>query len=375
MVPRDVAAGFVAGLLGVAVWRRAGVSAPGRLARHAGISIARPDAVGWCTDFLNAAYYRRPRGQASVEDLRLAFAILTTRWHQLGRPLTAADVLAFHWAFVRDRWLDRPGSRRGTLDRAQLLAGADRLLGAWFTAGWADPTRRGWGIVFPDSQARADYRPERRLGTVDLGPPRPPTAPEAHRTWHTYPAVPLPDAHRAWELLAAPERWPDFGSALGRFTPVRPGGLPGQTFEIEVLTAVPPGAVVIVRAYVTATRVLTRDEPALLRDAVAALGEAHRRHASAGPPPLPAGADPVALIELTTHEDHFMGAAVSRLLVFSHDGRDWIRDAGVWDPLPPSLDLMYSRLGRHAQHAFWGVEDPDGSVLVQLADQAATAPP
>lgn len=369
MVSRSAATGFVAGVLSAAAAHQVSRSAPWRLARGAGTSIARPDAVGWCTDFLNAAYFRRPSTQADVADLRLAFTVLTTRWHQLGRRLSAADVLAFHWAFGADRWLGRPDSPRGTLNRHQLLAGAGRLVGDWFPQAAADPRLHGWGIVFASDQDRAAYRPERRLDPAQLGPLTPPIGPDADRTWHTYPAVPLPDAGTAWGLLAAPERWPEFGSALGRFTPLRAGGLAGQTFEIEVLSAVPPGAVVMVRAYVTATRVLTCDDEPVLSQAVGELNDAHRTHAPSGPLPVPDGAEPVAMVDLTTHEGHFMGAAVSRLVVFSHEGRDWVRDAGVWDPLPPTLDVMYSRVGRQAQQAFWGRDDADGSMLRQLADR------
>ena len=41
-----------------------------------------------------------------------------------------------------------------------------------------------------------------------------------------------------WALIAAlSENWPDYASSLGRFTPLRRGGLLGQTFEIGVLAA------------------------------------------------------------------------------------------------------------------------------------------
>ena len=37
--------------------------------------------------------------------------------------------------------------------------------------------------------------------------------------------------------LARPETWPDYASETGRSTPLRPGGLDWQTFEIEVAAA------------------------------------------------------------------------------------------------------------------------------------------
>ena len=54
-----------------------------RFARMAGTSIAAPDAAPWVTDFLNAAYYARPEGEREIDDLRLAFCVLTTRWSRL----------------------------------------------------------------------------------------------------------------------------------------------------------------------------------------------------------------------------------------------------------------------------------------------------
>src|SRR4051794_23314390 len=58
---------------------------PLRFARMTGSSIAGRDAAAWITDFLNAAYYRRPVEDREVDDLRLAFCVLTTHWHRRGR--------------------------------------------------------------------------------------------------------------------------------------------------------------------------------------------------------------------------------------------------------------------------------------------------
>src|SRR5436190_24124898 len=111
--PIAFAAGMLAG--------RAVDSAQLRFARMAGSSIAAPDAAPWVTDFLNAAHYRRPEEHRDLDDLRLAFAIVTTRWHRLGhRRLRAFDGIAFHRAFGRDRFLDAVRSPRGTLHRDQL---------------------------------------------------------------------------------------------------------------------------------------------------------------------------------------------------------------------------------------------------------------
>src|SRR3712207_3796410 len=95
------AAGFIAG--------RAVGPAQLRFASMAGSSIAAPDAAGWITDFLNAAYYRCAPNRRDVATLRLAHTVVTTRWHRLGaRRLRAHDVLAFHRAFARARFLESP---------------------------------------------------------------------------------------------------------------------------------------------------------------------------------------------------------------------------------------------------------------------------
>ena len=44
----------------------------------------------------------------------------------------------------------------------------------------------------------------------------------------------MPSAEAVIAALTRPETWPDYASEIGRFTPLRPGGLAGQTFEIEV---------------------------------------------------------------------------------------------------------------------------------------------
>src|SRR5689334_22853459 len=71
---------------------------PLRFARMTGSSIAGRDAAGWVTDFLNAAYYRRPVAHRDVDDMRLAFAILTTYWYgqETPRRLRLTDLRAFH---------------------------------------------------------------------------------------------------------------------------------------------------------------------------------------------------------------------------------------------------------------------------------------
>jgi len=335
---------------------RLGVPRAIRFARMAGSSLAGPDAAGWVTDFLNAAYYARDARERDVADLRLAYGIVTTRWHGLGRRLRAHDAIAFHRAFGADRFLRSP---RLTLTRAQLLAGAARMHGDEFAAAWRDGERRGWGIAFATAAERAAHEPERRLRDAALGPLTPPAAAAGERQWSTYPPVPLPGADATIAVLGDPSRWPDFGCGLGRFTALRRGGLAGQTFEIEVVARPAPHTPVFTRGYVTATGL--HDDPdtiaAALEPAAAGLGE----------PPLPAGTTPRLLLELTTHAGHFLGPAVSRLVIWEQDGGAFIRDVGEWDPLPAHLAVPFRLAGRTAQHAFWGGGLPEDSVLHQLA--------
>lgn len=345
-----------------------------KLARAAGSSIATPAAAGWVTGFLNAAYYARPRERRAVDDLRLAFCVLTTRWHRSGgRRLGARDVLAFNSAFGALRFLDARESGWGQLDRDQLLEGAARLLGDWFPDAYADPARRGWGIAFPTEAVRDRHRPEDRLAHAALGRLTPPTAPPERQQWKVYEPVPLASAERAVAVMGAPERWPDVGSALGRFTSLRAGGLEGQTFEIEVAAAPlrVERAPIFTRAYVTATAVHVDGGPGAdgLAAYVAELNAAVAAHGGGMPPPVPDGARPHLALHLTTHHGHFMGAAVSRILVYEDAGGAFLRDAGSWDPMPPLLAEAYRRVGHQAQEAFWG-RDPEASMLAQIAQAA-----
>jgi len=357
---------FAAGITGGLLLGRALESPQVRFARMSGSSIARADAAGWITDFLNAAYYRRPETERDVDDLRLASAILTTRWHREGGGrLRAGDLVAFHRAFGMDRFLSAP---RGRLDRDQLLAGADRLLGDWFAAAYADDARRGWGIVFPTVAERAAYRPERRLELARLGKLTPAVAPASEQTWHTYPPVEMPSAERVIDALTRPETWPDYASELGRFTPLRSCGLLGQTFEVEVAAGTAGGRPVFTRGYVTITRLVTPDDPEALAAYVGELEDGLERLGDDEPRAVPEGGEPIVAFDLTTHEGHFMGSGNNRLLLFSHEGGTWVRAAGTWDPMPWHLAQAYRRAGRDAQHAFWGEGGGEAqSMLHQLA--------
>ena len=138
---------------------------PLRFARMTGSSIAGRDAAPWVTDFLNAAYYRRAVDAREVDDMRFAFAVLTTYWYNKDthRRLHVNDLPAFHKAFGGERFqTDR--SARGTLSRDQLEEGAARLLGDWFPGAYADDARRDFSpgadrseeLVFVRAAGEAD---------------------------------------------------------------------------------------------------------------------------------------------------------------------------------------------------------------------------
>lgn len=332
-----------------------------RSARMTGSSIAAPGASLWVTDFLNAAYFARTVEERSLDDLRLARAILATRWYRTGRRLGARDLVVFDHAFRRVRFSG--AGRRGRLSFDELLEGGARLLGGWFAAAATDPSLRGWGIVFASQEERARYRPEARLERGPLLDRSPLVGREAARRWHTYPPVPVRSIEATTAAISDPARWPDFGSALGQFTAVRSGGLDGQTFEIEIVVLLTRRTPALVRAYVTAERVFCADEELRvwcghLNEGLAAWQEE---------PALPDGARPVLGLDLVTHEGHFMGAALSRILLFEQDGHGYLRDTGVWDPMPWHLGLAYRRGGAAAQQSFWGAGLPEDSMLHAFA--------
>jgi hypothetical protein len=334
-----------------------------RFARMSGSSIAAPGAAGWVTDFLNAAYFARPAGRRSVDDLRLAHCILTTRWYDRGCRLGARDVVAFHRAFGARRVRTWPV---GTLTRDGLLAGARAMLGDWFPDAVADDARRAHGIAFRTAADREAFDPGVRMRDAALGELTPPAAPPDEQQWSTYPPVPLPgDGEAALALLADPARWPDFAAEGGRFTALRRGGLEGQTFEIEVLAGGATRTPVATRGYVTATRVARGADAAAFARALAD---------GFGEPVVPPDATPLLGLELTTHAGHFLGRARSNILAWREaDGTASIRDVGCWDPLPYHLAVPYALAGRAAQHAFWGPEPAHTSMLAQLALVAGAA--
>src|SRR3954453_3754507 len=145
------------------------VGGPLRLPRMTGSSIAGRDAAAWITDFLNGAYYRRPVEDREVDDLRLAFCVLTTYWYRKGRgPLRLTDLRAFHRAFGAGRF-DTELAARGRLNGAPIFEGAAGMFGDCFPDAYRDDARRGWGIAFETADEKGAYDPGRRLKLARLG--------------------------------------------------------------------------------------------------------------------------------------------------------------------------------------------------------------
>ena len=342
---------------------------PGPLgfARMAGSSIAGRDAALWITDFLNAAYYRRDVAERDVDDLRLAFSVLTTYWYRKDptRKLRVTDLPAFHRAFGAERF-----EAKGWLSREALERGAAALLGDWFPEAYADDARRGWGIAFETPEDRAAYNHEHRMKLANVGELTPESAPLDEQIWHTYDPVAMPDAGAVIAALTEPATWPDYASEIGRFTPLRPGGLLNQTFEIEVAAGTRKPVPVFTRGYVTITSLVTPDDPKALKHWFGALEVGMSEHGE--PRIVPEGGEPLVGFDLTTHSGHFMGSGHNRLVLYTLDGQAYVRAVGTWDPMPWHLDKAYKSQGSDAQHAFWGVgEDPQLSMLHQLAVQLA----
>ena len=346
-----------------------GQPGPVGFAKMAGSSIAGPDAAAWVTDFLNAAYYRRPIDERDVDDLRFAFSVLTTYWYRShrSRRLRVTDLPAFHRAFGGERFSTEE-TARGTLNRDALERGAASLIGDWFGAALADDARRGWGIAFETVEEREAYDPEPRMQLAKVGELTAETAPLSDQVWHTYDPVEMPSAEAVIAALTRPETWPDYASEIGRFTPLRAGGLAGQTFEIEVAANTRTALPVFTRGYVTITSLVTPEDPKALHSWFEALEDGLARYGKDEPRAVPEGGEPLVGFDLTTHSGHFMGSGHNRLLLYTHEGRAWVRAAGTWDPMPWHLDRAYRAAGGDAQHAFWGEGGDEAlSLLHQLA--------
>jgi hypothetical protein len=172
-------------------------------------------------------------------------------------------------------------------------------------------------------------------------------------------------------VLEATETWSHFPTDVGRFTALRSGPLQGQTFEVEAIAELARHAPMLTRGYVTVTQVLDRSLPGALDEQLAAMSANLARMPRGEPAVLPAGATPTHLLELTTHEGHFLGRARNCVVLFETDERAYMRTVGNWDPMPWYVRLPYGYKGADAQRTFWGLESPQHSMLRQFARAAA----
>ena len=341
--------------------------------RMSGSSIAALDAATWVTDFVNAAYYRRSADEREVDDLRLASCVLTTFWYASRRATGCASPTcgpstgpsgttastprtppagrsAARSCSTAPRACSATGSRRRT-PTTSAVDGASRSRRSRPAPTTTRPAAWTW-------RASARSRRRARLRTSRSGTP--------------IRRCRCPRRRPSSLQLTAPETWPDFASEIGRFTPLRAGGLDGQTFEIEVAAGTDKGRPIFTRGYVTITKLVTPADPAALGVWFAALEAGLARFGDNEPHALPDGAQPLVGFDLTTHAGHFMGAGHNRLLLFTHEGKAFVRAAGTWDPMPWHIQHAYRIAGRDAQHAFWGQDNVVAqSLLHQLALRTA----
>ena len=337
------------------------LSGPLQFAAMAGSSIATPGAAGWVTDFLNAAYYAHPPASRDLGTCASPTASSPLAGHSLAGgdservtswtftvPSGAGD-----WASV-DASMAMPSAPEaarcsviGLRTRGPMTAGAP-------TASRSRLPR----TVVPSCPSSVCDAPR----CVPTAPRRDPE----QQHWATYDPVRLPRPDAALAFLQAPARWPDMGCEGGRFTALRSGGLFGQTFEIEVAAGPAARLPIFTRGFVTCTFATVRGASATqdreLERAVDALDGSYR--AGAGPsarPLLGDGAKPLALVILTTHAGHFLGSALSHLLVWRDNEGAWIRDVGAWDPLTPHLAAAYHTAGKAAQRQFWVRHQPSAA--------------
>ena len=110
----------------------------------------------------------------------------------------------------------------------------------------------------------------------------------------------MPSAEGVIAAITQPETWPDYATEIGRFTPLRAGGLAGQTFEIEVAANTRTALPVFTRGYVTITSLVTPDDPKALHDWFEALEAGMEKYGNARI--VPEGGEPLVGFDLTTHQ-------------------------------------------------------------------------
>ena len=200
-----------------------------RFARMAGSSIAGRDAAPWVTDFLNAAYYRRPPAEREVDDLRLAFCVLTTYWYRTG---PARRLRVDRPRRLPSRVRRRALRHRGAPAAPQPRAAARRRRARCSATGSRRPTPTTRAAAGASRSATVEerdaYDPARRLALAAAGRAHAPRrAPPDEQVWHTYPPVEMPSAearhrraHAAGDLARLRER----DRPLHAAAPGRPAG-------------------------------------------------------------------------------------------------------------------------------------------------------
>ena len=337
----------------------------------AGSSIAGPDAAGWVTDFLNAAYYARPDSERHVRDLRRRHGIITTRWATRATGRSACRRVRVQPG-VRAAAL-APG--RAALEYMQRCLKAPRDYSATGLPTRGSTTRGGLlRDRVRDGRPAPDVRPRAAVARRCAGPAHAAAEHRIPTTWATYDPVALPDPDAALELLGAPGRWPDIGCAGGRFTPLRGGGLLGQTFEIEVVAEPAPRSPLFTRGYVTCTTLV----PSRPRGR----GRARSRHRGA-PRSLcrrrAAGREPDLARRrraARARDPHHARRPLPRPGAVPPAGL--ARPGRRLDPRRRSLGSLalhlaaaYKAAGRAAQREFWGPGSLERSMLAQLARVSA----
>ena len=317
-----------------------------QFARMPGSSIAAPGAMGWVTDFLNAAFYARAREERSVGELRLAVGILTTAWERAGRRPGLATSAASRWPTPACACAEASGwtrRRSWSVPSACSVRGFPRRGRIPPGGATASPSRRrSWRST---SSPAAAWRTRRSARSLPPSPPRPAGSVRLPARGAAPPGARAGPAQRPGALAGHRlRRWPVHGAATRRAR--------GADFEIEVALEPVPRAPVFTRGYVSATAVWEVGDP-VLEASVAALEEL------TGGPILPEGGRP-----LLHHVAHPCGPLPRsrdlHLVLGEHPGGGgWVLDVGAWDPLPLPQAAAYRAGGREAQHAFWGPGDPE----------------
>ena len=311
------------GRLGDRLPQRRLLRAPARAARRRGPA----DRLRDPHDALASA---RPPPPARARRARLSSRVLS-RADPRQRPHAARDA-GPRAALRRRRAPDRP-LVSGGLPRRRAARARDRLRDA-------GRARRLQARVPPaPRQARRADAARARRATSRSGTP-------TTRSRST-------SAPRTLAALARPETWPDYASDLGRFTAVRSGGLAGQTFEIEVISALTPRTPAILRGYVSVDALLHARRP---RGRARALRRAPQR--AHGPlRPRPAARLPARL--------HAAGRDLPRHARGPLHGPR-AQPAARLRARRPGLPARGRHLGRHAGHARAGLplRGPQGAAGV-----------